>query len=65
MADEATKANVTPEFFAQHSVQELAEMSDYQLNGFGRIASPVILEKGFSITLTFRGMKPLTSLLNG
>jgi molybdopterin-dependent oxidoreductase alpha subunit len=46
VADEAMKANVTPEFFAQHSVQELAEMSDYQLNGFGRIASPVVLKNG-------------------
>ena len=48
VADEAMKANVTPEFFAKYSVQELGEMSDYQLNNFGRIASPVILKEGSS-----------------
>ena len=48
VADEAMKANVTPEFFQKHSIQSLAEMSDYELNRFGRLASPVVLEKGAS-----------------
>ena len=48
VADEAMKAKVTPSFFAQHSVQELAEMSDYELNSLGRISSPVVLREGNS-----------------
>tara|TARA_B100000900_G_scaffold251218_1_gene214019 strand:- start:1255 stop:3546 length:2292 start_codon:yes stop_codon:yes gene_type:complete len=48
VADEAMKANVTPQFFAKHSIQELSKMSDYQLNSSGRIASPVYLGKGSS-----------------
>ena len=46
VADEAMKAKVTPSFFAQHSVQDLAEMSDYELNNLGRISSPVVLREG-------------------
>ena len=42
VADEAMKAKVTPSFFAQHSVQDLAEMSDYELNMLGRISSPTM-----------------------
>ena len=48
VADEAMKAKVTPSFFAQHSVQDLAEMSDYELNSLGRISSPVVLREGNS-----------------
>ena len=48
VADEAMKANVTPDFFSRHSVQDLAEMSDYELNMQGRIASPVVLREGES-----------------
>ena len=48
VADEAMKAKVTPSFFAQHSVQDLAEMSDYELNNLGRISSPVVLREGNS-----------------
>lgn len=48
VADEAMKANVTPDFFQKHSIQSLAEMSDYELNRLGRLASPVMLEKGAS-----------------
>ena len=48
VADEAMKAKVTPSFFAEHSVQALAEMSDYELNNLGRISSPVVLREGRS-----------------
>ena len=48
VADEAMKANVTPAFFSRYSVHELAEMSDYELNMQGRIASPVVLREGES-----------------
>ena len=48
VADEAMNANVTSDFFARHSIQSLAELSDYELNRFGRLAQPVILEEGAS-----------------
>ena len=48
VADEAMKANVSPTFFSRYSIQELAEMSDYELNMQGRIASPVVLREGES-----------------
>ena len=43
VADEAMKANVTPAYLAHHSVQELAEMSDFELNNLGRLSHPVYL----------------------
>ena len=43
MADEATRARVTPEFFARHSIAELSEKSDYWLNRQGRLTHPMIL----------------------
>ena len=45
VADEAMQANVTPAFFERHSVSELAEMSDYELNRLGRISHPMYLAK--------------------
>ena len=48
VADEAMKANVTPQFFAENSVQNLSEMSDYELNMQGRLSSPVGLREGES-----------------
>ena len=53
------KANVTPQFFAENSVQELSEMSDYELNMQGRLASPVVLRKANLTTLQSRGRRPL------
>lgn len=41
-SDEATKKRVTPEFFAQHSIEELAAKSDYWLNKQGRLTSPMV-----------------------
>ena len=48
VADEAMKAHVTPLFFQKHSIQELSELSDYELNRKGRISHPVFLPKGES-----------------
>ncbi|MEC7058644.1 MAG: FdhF/YdeP family oxidoreductase [Candidatus Thermoplasmatota archaeon] len=48
VADEAMRANVTPEFFEKHSIQSLSDMSDHDLNAFGRLAHPVLLEEGAS-----------------
>ncbi|TXG92575.1 hypothetical protein DW322_10075 [Rhodococcus rhodnii] len=48
VADEATRDRVTPEFFAQHSVEELAGHSDLWLNQQGRITHPMIKRAGSS-----------------
>ena len=42
VSDESTKKRVTPEFFAQHSIAELAAHDDYWLNQQGRLTSPMI-----------------------
>ena len=46
MADEATTARITPEFFARHSIAELSEKSDYWLNRQGRLICPMVLRPG-------------------
>ncbi|HEX8236188.1 MAG TPA: FdhF/YdeP family oxidoreductase [Abditibacteriaceae bacterium] len=43
VAEEATTKRITPEFFAQWSVQELAEQSDFWLGKQGRLTHPMIL----------------------
>ena len=48
VADEATKKRVTPDFFAKHSVKELAAQSDLWLNQQGRITHPMVLREGAS-----------------
>src|SRR3989442_2691635 len=45
VADEATKKRVTPEFFANWSVKELAEQSDLWLNQQGRLTHPMVLRE--------------------
>jgi molybdopterin-dependent oxidoreductase alpha subunit len=45
LADEATKTHISAEFFAQNSVAELSQKSDYWLNSQGRITAPFVLEK--------------------
>lgn len=44
LADEATTKHLTPEFFANNSVAELSQRSDYWLNSQGRITAPMFLE---------------------
>lgn len=46
IAEEATSKKLTPSFFAKHSVQELATLSDYELGRKGRIAQPMYLASG-------------------
>ena len=46
VADEGTTKRVTPEFFAQYSVAELSQQSDFWLNQQGRLTHPMILKKG-------------------
>jgi molybdopterin-dependent oxidoreductase alpha subunit len=42
VSDESTKKRVTPEFFARHSIADLAAQSDYWLNQQGRLTSPMV-----------------------
>ena len=46
VAEEATKRVVTPEFFARHSVAELADKPEYWLSQQGRLTEPVVLRPG-------------------
>ena len=46
VADEAMKANVNPDFFSKHSVQQLSQKSDYWLNNQGRLSHPMVLKPG-------------------
>lgn len=46
LADEATTKKLTPEFFAQNSVAELAKLNDFEIGRKGRIAQPMYLPKG-------------------
>jgi molybdopterin-dependent oxidoreductase alpha subunit len=46
VAEEATTARVTPEFFKEWSVAELSRKSDYWLGKQGRITEPVVLREG-------------------
>ncbi len=46
VAEEATLRRVTPEFFAEHSVTELNQQTDYWLGQQGRLTSPMIKRPG-------------------
>ena len=46
MADEATRTTIGREFFAGHSIADLAEHDDQWLNEQGRLAEPVVKRKG-------------------
>jgi molybdopterin-dependent oxidoreductase alpha subunit len=46
LAEEATTKKLTPEFFAQNSVADLAKLNDMEIGKKGRIAQPVYLPKG-------------------
>ena len=48
VADEATTKRIDREFFAKHSVAELAAQSDHWLNHQGRLTEPMVLRKGAS-----------------
>ncbi|MFV0375633.1 FdhF/YdeP family oxidoreductase [Microbacterium sp.] len=46
VAEEATLRRVTPEFFAQHSLADLAEHDDWWLGQQGRLTEPMVLDEG-------------------
>ena len=46
LADEATTSQIGHEFFKRHSVEELSQRSDYELNKFGRLVEPMVLRPG-------------------
>src|SRR3954469_20721519 len=46
IAEEATLKKLTPDFFAQHAVAELAALTDYEIGRKGRVAQPMYLPKG-------------------
>ena len=46
VAEEATRRTVTPEFFARHSVADLAGRSEYWLSQQGRLTHPMVLRPG-------------------
>lgn len=46
IAEEATTRKLTAEFFARHSVAELAELNDYEIGKKGRVAQPMYLAPG-------------------
>ena len=48
VADEATTKKIGREFFAAHSVAELAAQSDHWLNAQGRLSEPLVLRGGAS-----------------
>ena len=48
VGEEATLARVTADFFARHSVQDLAEQSDHWLGKRGRLTEPMVLRPGKS-----------------
>ncbi|MCF2444660.1 FdhF/YdeP family oxidoreductase [Dyadobacter sp. CY345] len=46
VAEEATAKKLTPAFFSQNAVQDLAKLSDYEIGSKGRVAQPMFLAKG-------------------
>ncbi|HJT74911.1 MAG TPA: FdhF/YdeP family oxidoreductase [Chitinophaga sp.] len=46
IAEEATTKKLGPEFFASHSVDELAALTDYEIGKKGRVAQPMYLAPG-------------------
>ncbi len=46
LAEEATKKRTGPDFFADHSLDELAQLSDFELGKSGRLTHPLICRQG-------------------
>lgn len=46
LGDEATTNRIGADFFRKHSVEELSQLSDYELNKFGRLIEPLLLKPG-------------------
>lgn len=50
---EATSKRVTPEFFAENTVTSLLAMSDFELEGYGRLTQPMVYDRASD---TFRAV---------
>jgi molybdopterin-dependent oxidoreductase alpha subunit len=48
VAEEASNQRVSPDFFAQHAINELQTWTDYALGKSGRLTQPMILRAGAS-----------------
>jgi molybdopterin-dependent oxidoreductase alpha subunit len=46
LAEEATLKKVTVDFFAQHSVEEMSNWSDFKIGRSGRLTQPMVLKSG-------------------
>ncbi|MDO6471508.1 FdhF/YdeP family oxidoreductase [Maribacter sp. 1_MG-2023] len=46
LGDEATTEKIDASFFLKNSVEELSQLTDYELNKFGRLVEPLILKSG-------------------
>lgn len=46
LAEEATTKKITAEFFRNHSVYDLARLSDFEIGRLGRLTEPVYLPEG-------------------
>ncbi len=46
LAEEATSAKADPDFFAKHSIDDLAAMTEFVLGKSGRVTHPMLLEEG-------------------
>ncbi|MGV2854751.1 FdhF/YdeP family oxidoreductase [Glutamicibacter sp. AGC13] len=46
IAEEASARTVTPEWFAQHSIEDLRDKTEYWLGSQGRITAPMIIREG-------------------
>ncbi len=46
IAEEATDKKCTPEWFAQHSVEEISSWSDFEIGKSGRVTHPMFLDEG-------------------
>lgn len=44
LGDEATTSHIGADFFRKNSVEDLSQLSDYELNKFGRIIEPMVLK---------------------
>ncbi len=44
IAEEAMSKAIGSDFFKKHSIQELSQLTDYQLGQLGRLAEPLVLE---------------------
>lgn len=46
LGDEATTLHINADFFRENSIEELSQLSDYEINRFGRLVEPLILRPG-------------------